>query len=407
MKMVAKIKVKNVYKIFGKRPKEAMKMLEKGISKDEILKKTGQTVGVKDASFEVHEGEMFVIMGLSGSGKSSLLRCLNLLNRPSKGEIYIDGENIVEYKKEEVRKLRENKISMVFQNFGLFPHRTVKRNVEYGLEIKKVKKEEREEKALEMIKSVGLEGWEESMPKELSGGMQQRVGLARALANDPDILLMDEPFSALDPLIRREMQEELLDLQEKLKKTIIFITHDINEAFKLGDRVAVMKDGEIVQLGTPEEMIESPSEKYIEDFVRDVDRSKVMQAKNIMQKSLASVSTKDGLKYALREMRINNLSSLFVLGEKRRLEGIISLDDTLEAIREKKSLVDIIKKDYYTAHPEDYVSDLIPKAAHTKYPIAVLDEDDKFLGIIVRVSVLSGLAVEEEAATVEEIENGK
>ncbi len=405
--MVAKIKVKNVYKIFGKRPKEAMKMLEKGISKDEILKKTGQTVGVKDASFEVHEGEMFVIMGLSGSGKSSLLRCLNLLNRPSKGEIFIDGENIVEYKKEEVRKLRENKISMVFQNFGLFPHRTVKRNVEYGLEIKKVKKEEREEKALEMIKSVGLEGWEESMPKELSGGMQQRVGLARALANDPDILLMDEPFSALDPLIRREMQEELLDLQEKLKKTIIFITHDINEAFKLGDRVAVMKDGEIVQLGTPEEMIESPSEKYIEDFVRDVDRSKVMQAKNIMQKSLASVSTKDGLKYALREMRINNLSSLFVLGEKRRLEGIISLDDTLEAIREKKSLVDIIKKDYYTAHPEDYVSDLIPKAAHTKYPIAVLDEDDKFLGIIVRVSVLSGLAVEEEAATVEEIENGK
>lgn len=392
--MAAKIKINNVYKIFGKRPKEALKMLEKGSSKDEILKKTGQTVGVKDASFEVHEGEMFVIMGLSGSGKSSLLRCINLLNRPTKGEIYIDGENIVKYKKEEVRKLRENKISMVFQNFGLFPHRTVKRNVEYGLEIKKVKKEEREEKALEMIKSVGLEGWEESMPKELSGGMQQRVGLARALANDPDILLMDEPFSALDPLIRREMQEELLDLQAKLKKTIIFITHDINEAFKLGDRVAVMKDGEIVQLGTPEEMIESPSEKYIEDFVRDVDRSKVMQAKNIMQKSLASVSTKDGLKYALREMRVNNLSSLFVLGEKRKLEGIISLDDTLEAIREKKSLADIIKRDYYTAHPEDYVSDLIPKAAHTKYPIAVLDEDEKFLGIIVRVSVLSGLAVE-------------
>lgn len=350
---------------------------------------------------------MFVIMGLSGSGKSSLLRCLNLLNRPSNGEIFIDGENIVEYKKEEVRKLRENKISMVFQNFGLFPHRTVKKNVEYGLEIKKVKKEEREEKAVKMIKAVGLEGWENSMPKELSGGMQQRVGLARALANDPDILLMDEPFSALDPLIRREMQEELLDLQEKLKKTIIFITHDINEAFKLGDRVAVMKDGEIVQLGTPEEMIESPSEKYIEDFVRDVDRSKVMQAKNIMQKSLALVSTKDGLKYALREMRINNLSSLFVLGEKRKLEGIISLDDTLEAIRGKKSLIDIIKKDYYTAHPEDYVSDLIPKAAHTKYPIAVLDEEEKFLGIIVRVSVLSGLAVEEEVATVEEIENGK
>lgn len=402
--MATKIKVNNVYKIFGRRPKEALKLLEQGIDKDEILKRTGQTVGVKDASFEVSEGEIFVIMGLSGSGKSSLLRCLNLLNRPTRGEIYVDGENIVEYDKEDIRKFRENKISMVFQGFGLFPHRSVKKNVEYGLEIKKINKEEREKKSLEMINAVGLEGYEDSMPSELSGGMQQRVGLARALANDPDILLMDEPFSALDPLIRRDMQIELLELQSKLKKTIVLVTHDINEAFKLGDRVAVMKDGKIVQLGTPDELIESPSEKYIEDFVKDVDRSKVMQAKHIMERSLASITTKDGLKIALREMRVNKISSLFVLGEKRRLEGIITLDDTLKAIKEKISIKDIIKKDFYTAHPEDFVSDLIPKAADTRYPIAVLDEDEKFLGIIVRVSVLSGLAVEEKGETLEDME---
>jgi glycine betaine/proline transport system ATP-binding protein len=390
--MPIKIKVDNLYKIFGKNPKEALKLLEQGKSKDEILKKTGNAVGVNNVSFEVNEGETFVIMGLSGSGKSTLIRCLNLLNKPTKGNISVDGENIVKYDKKQLKKFRQDKMAMVFQHFGLFTHRTIQSNVEYGLEIKKVSKEERSKIAAEAIKNVGLEGWQDSMPHQLSGGMQQRVGLARALANDPDVLLMDEPFSALDPLIRREMQLELLDLQAKLKKTIIFITHDVNEAFKLGDRVAVMKDGEVVQIGSPEEILENPSNQYIEDFVRDIDRSKIFQAKNIMQKTTALMSVKDGLKVAMQEMRSNGISSLFVVGEKRKLEGIITIDDTIEAIKEKKSLRDIIKDDYFTADPEDYVQDLIPKAAVTKYPIAVVDEEGAFLGIIVRVSVLSGLA---------------
>lgn len=389
--MSTKIKVENLYKIFGKNPKEAREMLEQGYKKDEILKKTGQTVGVNNVSFDVNEGEIFVIMGLSGSGKSTLIRCLNLLNKPTSGKIFVNGENISAYNKNQLKKFRQDKMAMVFQNFGLFHHRTIQGNVEYGLEIKKVPKEERAKIAKEMIKSVGLEGWEDSMPKQLSGGMQQRVGLARALANDPDVLLMDEPFSALDPLIRREMQLELLDLQGKLQKTIIFITHDVNEAFKLGDRVAVMKDGEFVQIGTPEDILENPSNQYIEDFVRDIDRSKILQAKHIMQKSTALMSPKDGLKVAMKEMRSNGISSLFVVGEKRKLRGIITIDDTIEAIEEQKTLEEIIKTDYYIASPEDYVQDLIPKAAQAKYPIAVVDEKGKFLGIIVRVSVLSSL----------------
>ncbi len=390
--MAVKIKVDNLYKIFGKSPQEALKLLDQGKTKDEILKKTGHTVGVNNVSFEVKEGETFVIMGLSGSGKSTLIRCLNLLNRPTKGNIYVDGENIVEYDQKQLRKFRQTKMAMVFQHFGLFTHRTIQANVEYGLEVRKIPKEERAKIAKEAIESVGLAGWEDYMPHQLSGGMQQRVGLARALANDPDVLLMDEPFSALDPLIRRDMQVELLELQSKLKKTIIFITHDVNEAFKLGDRVAVMKDGEIVQIGTPEEILENPSNHYIEDFVRDIDRSKVVQAKHIMQKTTVIMSVKDGLKVAMQAMRSNGISSLFVVGENRKLEGIITIDDTIEAIKNKKPLSEIIKKDYFVASPDDYVQDLIPKAIETKYPIAVIDEEGKFLGIIVRVSVLSGLA---------------
>ena len=233
--MEAKIKVENLVKVFGNKPQAGLKRVRKGQKKDQILKETGQAVGVSDVSFDVYEGEIFVIMGLSGSGKSSVIRCLNLLNKPTAGKIFLDGEDIVKYDKNQIRKMRQNKVAMVFQHFGLLTHKTVLANVEYGLEVRGVSQEERRKIAMENIETVGLAGWEEMYPNELSGGMQQRVGLARALANDPDVLLMDEPFSALDPLIRREMQLELLSLQSKLQKTIIFITHDINEAFKLGD----------------------------------------------------------------------------------------------------------------------------------------------------------------------------
>jgi len=389
--MAVKIKVKNLSKIFGRKPRKVLELLKEGMSKEEILKKTGHTVGVSDVSFEVNEGEVFVIMGLSGSGKSTLIRCLNLLNRPTIGEIYVDNENIIEYDKNQLKQLRQKKMAMVFQHFGLFNHRTVIGNVEYGLEVKGIPKEERYERAKRTLVSVGLEGWEEMMTYELSGGMQQRVGLARALANEPDILLMDEPFSALDPLIRREMQIELLELQSNVRKTIVFITHDVNEAFKLGDRVAVMKDGKIVQAGTPEEILTNPSNEYIEDFVGDIDRSRILTAKHIMFKPTALVSIKDGPKVAVKEMETCGISSLFVVDEERKLKGIVTVDDTIDAVKKGKSITDILKHDYYTTDPGTYVQDLIPMATDTKYPIAVLDDDKKLLGIIVRVSVLSGL----------------
>jgi len=386
-----KIKVEKITKIFGKRPKEILKRLAKNQTKNKIFKETGNTVGVNKASFSVNEGEIFVIMGLSGSGKSTLIRCLNMLNKPTAGDIYVDGENIVKYNLKQLREFRQKKATMVFQGFGLFNHRTVIGNVEYGLEVRGMDKKERHKIAKETINSVGLEGWEDKYINQLSGGMQQRVGLARALANNPDILLMDEPFSALDPLIRRDMQLELLDIQDKLKKTIVFITHDVNEAFKLGDRVGVMKDAEIVQIGVPEDILNNPSNAYIEDFVRDIDRSKVLQAKHIMFKPGALVIKKHGLKVAIKEMETNGISSVFVVDEKRRLQGIITIDDAIKGIKNNKSILDILKHDYYTTDEETYVQELIPKAIETKYPIAVVNEDKKLVGIIVRVSVLSGL----------------
>ncbi|MGI6588380.1 MAG: quaternary amine ABC transporter ATP-binding protein [Peptococcia bacterium] len=392
--MSVKIKVENLTKVFGRNPKAVLKRLQKGESKETILKETGNTVGINNVSFEVQEEEIFVIMGLSGSGKSTLLRCLNLLNVPTAGNIYVDGSNIVEYKKKELREFRQKKVAMVFQHFGLFTHRTILENVEYGLEIRDVPKKQRVEIARETLATVGLAGWEDKYPHQLSGGMCQRVGLARALANDPDILLMDEPFSALDPLIRREMQVELLDIQAKLKKTIVFITHDVNEAFKLGDRVAVMKEGEIEQIGTPEEILTNPVNDYIADFVQDVDKTKVLQAKNIMFKPGALVSIKDGPKVAIKEMKNAGISSVFVVDDQRRLCGLVTIDDALKAARERKKLEDILVKDYFVTAPDTYVEELLPAASTTKYPLAVVDEHNKLLGIIVRVSVLSALVHE-------------
>lgn len=389
--MNAKIKVENLVKIFGRNPREGSRLLKEGLSKPEILDKTGNAVGVAGVSFEVDEGEIFVIMGLSGSGKSTLIRCLNMLNIPTEGRIFFDGENIVELDKKGLSELRKNKVAMVFQHFGLFAHMTVMENVEYGLEIKKMPSEERHEIAREIISTVGLEGWENSYPNELSGGMQQRVGLARALANQPDVLLMDEPFSALDPLIRRDMQNELLDLQSRLQKTIVFITHDINEAFKIGDRVAVMKDGVFVQVGTPEEILIAPANGYIEEFVKDIDRARVLQAKNVMFTPTTLVHPKDGLKMATSLMKKSGLSSLFVTDHKKVLKGLITIDNTVKAVQEHLPVDDILIHDYYKTGPDTYVCDLIPMATESKYPIAVVDDDNRLLGIIVRVSVLAAL----------------
>lgn len=389
--MTAKIKIKNLSKIFGKSPKAILEKVKAGGKKDQILRESGHTVGIYDVNFEVREGEFFVIMGLSGSGKSTLIRCLNLLNKPTAGEIIIDGSDIMKYSTQELREFRQQKVAMVFQSFGLFTHRTVLGNVEYGLEVRGIAKEERTKIAQKTLATVGLEDWGGKNPRELSGGMKQRVGLARALANDPDILLMDEPFSALDPLIRRDMQLELLDIQSKVKKTIIFITHDVNEAFKLGDRVAVMKDGQIEQIGTPEEILENPASPYVADFVQDVDKSKVYQAKHIMLKPSALVSLKDGPKVAVKEMERNGISSVFVVDGERRLQGLVTIDDTIQALKEHKNLSEVLNKEYSITGPETYIQDLIPLTTQSKYPIAITDEDGRFLGIVMRVSVLTAL----------------
>ena len=280
---MSKIEINNVYKIFGSNPKSILPMVKEGASKEEILDKTGHTVGLDNVTLKIEEGEIFVCMGLSGSGKSTLIRHLNRLIDPTDGEIIVEGTNVMSLNKQQLIEFRRHKMSMVFQRFGLFPHRTVIDNVGYGLEMQGVAVEERKKTAMEKIESVGLSGFENQYPAQLSGGMQQRVGLARALANDTDIMLMDEAFSALDPLIRSDMQKQLIDLQSELKKTIVFITHDLDESLRLGDHIGILNHGKLVQVGTPVDIIMNPADDYVKAFVKDVNRTKVIKAKVIMK----------------------------------------------------------------------------------------------------------------------------
>ncbi|MCI1966587.1 MAG: glycine betaine/L-proline ABC transporter ATP-binding protein [Oscillospiraceae bacterium] len=394
-----KVEVKNLYKIFGSNPKKIIPILKQGKGKAEILKSTGHGVGVNNANFQVDEGEIFVVMGLSGSGKSTLIRCLNLLIRPTSGEVLIDGENIAACNKEELLRIRRKKIAMVFQNFALLPHRTVESNVEFGLEIQGVDPATRREKALEALRLVGLEGHEDRMPSQLSGGMQQRVGLARALATDPDILLMDESFSALDPLIRKEMQDELLALQTKMHKTIIFITHDLDEALKLGDKIAIMKDGVIVQTGTPEDILTNPADDYVKEFVQDVNRVKVVTAANIMTRPDPIAYAKDGVRVAVRKMREASISSIFVVDKEHHVKGILSIDKAVEMLKsgthDPESVRRAIDPNVETVSPDTSIETLLPLVINSKYPIVVIDAEQKVMGIIIKVSVLSGILGEE------------
>ncbi|NWQ42688.1 glycine betaine/L-proline ABC transporter ATP-binding protein [Bacillus sp. EB106-08-02-XG196] len=385
-----KIRVQNVTKVFGK-SKKAIQLLNEGESKATILKKTGATVGVSKASFEVEAGEIFVIMGLSGSGKSTLVRMLNRLIDPSIGEVYIDGEDIVKMNKEQLREVRRKKISMVFQKFALLPHRTILENVEYGLEVQGIQKETRSQQAMNALKLVGLEGYEHQYPQQLSGGMQQRVGLARALANDSDILLMDEAFSALDPLIRKDMQDELLDLQSTMKKTIVFITHDLDEALRIGDRIALMKDGVIVQIGTPEEILMNPSNDYVERFVEDVDLSKVLTAGHVMKRA-ETVSIEKGPRVALQIMKDLGISSIYVVDKKKTLLGAVTASQANKAIDFRQDLTNILKEDVTTVSPDTLLTDLFEKVSVATIPVAVVDENNRLKGILVRGAVIGALA---------------
>ncbi|WP_206856460.1 quaternary amine ABC transporter ATP-binding protein [Candidatus Enterococcus mangumiae] len=394
---MVKVEVKNLTKIFGKRTQAALEMMKKHQPKTEILQKTGATVGVYEASFDVQEGEIFVIMGLSGSGKSTLIRLLNRLIEPTSGNILIDGEDISKLSKEELREVRRHKINMVFQNFGLFPHRTILENTEYGLEVRGIPKEERQAKAEKALENSSLLTFKDQYPSQLSGGMQQRVGLARALANDPEILLMDEAFSALDPLIRREMQDELLELQSNVQKTIIFITHDLNEALRIGDRIALMKDGEIMQIGTGEEILTNPANDYVREFVEEVDRSKVLTAQNIMVPALTTNIESDGPNVALTRMRNEEVSMLMAVDKKRNLKGIITADQALEARRQKRPLIDFLDENVTVIGKDMLVSDIFNIIYDSPTPLAVVD-NGKLKGVVIRGSVIEALAETSEVS---------
>ena len=341
------ISVKSLWKVFGKNPEQVMADGNRTKTKAEIQSETGSVIALKDVGFDVNKGETFVVMGLSGSGKSTLIRCLIRLIEPTAGQVYIDGEDILGYSEAQLRDIRRNRVSMVFQHFGLLPNRTVLDNAAWGLEIQGVSKAARYKRTREVIERVGLKGWENSYPDELSGGMKQRVGLARGLAVDPDILLFDEPFSALDPLIRKNMQDELVRLQQELQKTLVFITHDLEEALKVGDRIALMRDGEIVQVGTPQAIVSNPSDAYVNEFVRGISKTKVLGAASIMQQT-------DGF-------------DLSLLSSCPRVS------------------------------PDTRIDDLIPLAAATDLPVAVVGDDDAVLGIVTRATLLNSIAESQKA----------
>lgn len=389
-KRKVKLKVEDLTIIFGKNKEKALELLDKGFSKKEILEKTGCTVGINKANFEIYEGEFFVIMGLSGSGKSTLLRCLNRLNEPTSGNVYINDDNITGKNNKDLLEVRRTEMSMVFQKFGLLPHHTVLSNAAFGLEIRGEDKKLREEKAQKALDIVGLNGFENQYPSQLSGGMQQRVGLARALANDPEVLLMDEAFSALDPLIKSEMQDQMLELQDTLQKTIVFITHDLDEAIKIGDRIVIMKDGVIEQIGTAEDILTNPASDYVKAFVEKVDRKSIITAKSLMfDKPTVVRFRKDGPEGALRKMRTTGLENLPVVDFQNTFLGFVKLDDILLIAQKKEPTVEsVINSNVPSVFPEATVEEMLPLISGSKSSIAVVDGNNKFLGLVTQLSLV-------------------
>ncbi|MHB0775459.1 quaternary amine ABC transporter ATP-binding protein [Halomonas sp. WWR20] len=388
-----KIHVHGLSKVFGNHPKKALELRNQGLKRPDILEKTGQTLGLSNISFDVYEGELLVIMGLSGSGKSTLIRCLNRLIEPTEGDIIIDDENVSKLNDKQLLQCRRKHFSMVFQNFALFPHRTVQHNAEYGLEIQGVDKAVRQERARNALKQVGLDGWEDAYPNQLSGGMQQRVGLARALANDSTVLLMDEAFSALDPLIRKDMQQELLELQNRMKKTTIFITHDLDEALSIGDRIILLKDGEIVQIGTPEEILTNPADAYVARFIEGVDMSRILTASSAMRSVRATAREDDGPRTVLHKMREHGLDSIYVTRRDRTLLGIVDAEAADQAAKAgKTSISDQLRQDFHKVGPDEPLHNLFALFGDNSYPIAVVDEGQRLLGVVVKGAVLAELA---------------
>ncbi len=387
------VEVKDLTKIFGSDPEKALDMVKAGESRQRIQEQTGQTVGIAEVDFSVKRGEILVIMGLSGSGKSTLVRCLNRLIEPTAGSITVDGQEVVGMSHENLLQLRRHRMGMVFQHFALFPHRTIMENAEYGLEVMGVELAARREKAGKALTLVGLDGWESSYPNELSGGMQQRVGLARALAVDPEIVHMDEALSALDPLIRKDMQNELIDLQRKLEKTIIFITHDLDEAINIGDRIILMKDGRVVQQGTAEQILTNPASEYVERFVEDVDKSKVLTAQYVMRKVHDVAHGGDGPRTMLRKMKDAGLSTMFVVDAHKNILGMVRAETAAKILKENPdSREGLIEKDIRMVSLDTPINEMLPLMADSRDPVAVVDDEKKLKGVVVVGNLLAGLA---------------
>ena len=388
-----RIEVEGVWKVFGDGPERVFQPEYAEMSRADLQAELGVVVGLRNVSFAVNAGQIFVVMGLSGSGKSTLVRCLIRLIEATRGQIRFDGEDIHAYSQAELMQFRRNKVAMVFQHYALLPHRRVLDNVAYGLEIRGMEKEARHRAAAKAIDTVGLKGWEDYFPHEMSGGMQQRVGLARALAVDTDVILMDEPFSGLDPLIRREMQDELVSIQSELQKTIVFITHDLNEALKLGDRIAIMRDGEIIQEGSPEEIVTLPSDEYVTAFVRDVSRAKVIRAKAIMRESDVVVYEWQGPRAALHVMMDHGADAAFLVARDFTLRGILTEEQARDLVSQRRERLEGVQvAEAVIADPDDHIETIIPKAAGTEYPIAVVGDDGRLLGEIPRGTLLMGIS---------------
>jgi len=393
-----KLSVEHVYKVFGAHPRRALDRIKRGESKDEIFAATGMTVGVSDASFEVQEGEIFVVMGLSGSGKSTLVRMLNRLIDPTAGAIRIDGQDITRMTRKQLIELRRREISMVFQSFALMPHQSVLENTAFGLAVAGTSRSEREEKALAALDAVGLKANAHSYPDELSGGMKQRVGLARALAVNPGILLMDEAFSALDPLIRTEMQDELLRLQSEQARTVVFITHDLDEAMRVGDRIAIMQGGAVVQVGTPEEIVREPANEYVRSFFRGVDVSHVFTAADVARKDHVTVMERPGVsvRAALERLREHDGSAAVVHDRSRKYQGVVSIDSLIACIdglgrREEGRIEQAFVADVTPVTADTPLTELMTQVAESPYPVPVVDGDGRYQGTISRATLLHTL----------------
>ncbi|GJC04710.1 glycine betaine/L-proline ABC transporter ATP-binding protein ProV [Aeromonas hydrophila] len=392
--MTVKLEVKSLYKIFGDQPEKAFKLLAKGHDRASILQKTGQTLGVQDVNLAIDEGEIFVVMGLSGSGKSTLVRLFNRLIEPTRGQVLIDGEDIAAISDRELRQVRRKKISMVFQSFALMPHLSVLENTAFGLELAGVPLAERQQSARQALHQVGLGQWTDAFPDALSGGMKQRVGLARALANDPDILLMDEAFSALDPLIRTEMQDELLKLQASQQRTIVFISHDLDEAMRIGDRIAIMQDGQLVQVGTPDEILNQPANDYVRAFFRGVDLANVFSARDVAsrkQMPLIKKHTTDGPGNALRQLKEQEREFGYVVDRRRRFIGVVSVESLGQAVRAKGSLEQALLADIQPILADTALNELISQVAAAPCQVPVVEEDGTYLGLISKANLLNTL----------------